>query len=58
VPKLILPSLSREQVHFLIDTVPNARDKAIIAIFTESGLRVSELASIKLADIDWEGHTR
>jgi site-specific recombinase XerD len=57
VPKLILPSLSRDQVYFLIDTVPNTRDKAIIALFTESGLRVSELASIRLADIDWDSHT-
>ena len=52
--KLILPSLNREQVSELLDKVDNVRDKAIIALFTESGLRLSELASIKPQDIDWE----
>jgi len=52
--KLILPSLTREQVSYLIDKVDNARDKAIISLFTESGLRLSELANIKPRDIDWE----
>ncbi|HEY77977.1 MAG TPA: tyrosine-type recombinase/integrase [Dehalococcoidia bacterium] len=56
-PQLILPSLSSEQVKRLIDTCPNLRDKAIIALFTESGLRLSELANIKPYDIDWEAHT-
>lgn len=55
--KLILPSLTREQVITLIYTVDNVRDKAIIALFTESGLRLSELTSIKLQDIDWDNHT-
>ena len=32
----------------------NVRDKAIIALFTESGFRLTELANIKLRDIDWE----
>ena len=57
VPKLILPSLNKDQVRFLIDTVPNIRDKAIISLFTESGLRLSELAGIKLVDMDWESCT-
>ncbi len=55
--KLILPSLTREQVSCLLDKVDKARDKAIIAMFTESGLRLSELVSIKPQDIDWEGGT-
>jgi len=37
--------------------VNNVRDKAIIALFTESGLRLTELANIKLRDIDWEMRT-
>jgi len=52
--KLMLPSLTREQVSDLLDKVDNARDKAIISLFTESGLRLSELANIKLRDIEWE----
>ena len=52
VGKLILPSLDEEQVRLLIDAVDNARDKAIISLFTESGLRLTELTNIKLGDID------
>lgn len=55
--KLILPSLTREQVLALLDVVDNVRDKAIIALFTESGLRLSELASIKPGNIDWASRT-
>ncbi len=53
--KPILPALTREQVLSLIASVANTRDKAIIALFAESGLRLSELANIKAQDIDWEG---
>jgi len=55
--KLILPSLDREQVTSLIDRADNLRDKAIIALFTESGLRLSELARIQPVDIDWQLRT-
>jgi integrase len=55
--KLILPSLTREQVSSLIDEVDNDRDRAIIAMFTESGLRLTELVNIKPQDIDWETGT-
>jgi site-specific recombinase XerD len=57
IPELILPSLTMEQVMTLIDACPNIRDKTIIALFTESGLRKSELTNIKLADIDWQNRT-
>ena len=53
-PQLILPSLTAEQVMRLIDTCPNHRDKVIIALFTDSGLRLSELTNIKPSDIDWQ----
>ena len=56
-PRLILPSLTKEQVEFLIDQVTCVRDKAIIALFTESGLRLSELANIKKHDIEWRNNT-
>ena len=52
--KLILPSLTKEQVGLLLDRVDNVRDKAIIALFTESGLRLSELSNIMQSDIDWQ----
>jgi len=40
-PKLILPSLSKEQVQVLIEQAHCMRDKATISLFTESGLRLS-----------------
>jgi integrase len=55
--KLILPSLTREQVLTILDALDNVRDKAIVALFTESGLRLSELAGIKPDDIDWTNRT-
>jgi len=54
VPNLILPSLTGEQVLALIDTCSNFRDKAIVAMFTENGLRLSELVNIQPSDIDWQ----
>jgi site-specific recombinase XerD len=57
LPKLILPSLTREQVLTLLDTLDNFRDKAIVSLFTESGLRLSELAGIKLDGINWANRT-
>jgi len=56
-PKLILPALSKEQVELLINKAINARDKAIIALFCESGLRLSELTQIQPKDIDWQTRT-
>jgi site-specific recombinase XerD len=57
VGKLILPSLTTDQVLYLINTADNVRTKAIIAVLTESGLRLSELAGIKLQNINWENRT-
>jgi site-specific recombinase XerD len=56
-PKLILPALSKGQVELLINKAINTRDKAIIALFCESGLRLSELTHIKPKDIDWLART-
>ena len=38
----------------LLDRANCLRDKAIISLFTESGLRLSELSNIKLEDINWD----
>jgi integrase/recombinase XerD len=57
IGKLILPSLSNEEVYKLLSVVDNTRDKAMISLFTESGLRLSELAHIKPLDIDWKSRT-
>ncbi len=55
--KPILPSLEKEQVFYLIDKVSSVRDEAIISLFTESGLRLSELANIKPEHINWASRT-
>ncbi|MFC2066273.1 tyrosine-type recombinase/integrase [Chloroflexota bacterium] len=54
VERRILPSLSAKQVECLIEYAQSTRGKAIIALFTESGLRLSELTNIKSYDIDWD----
>ncbi len=38
--KPIFPTLEKEQVLFLIEKASSTRDKAVIALFTESGLRL------------------
>ena len=53
--KPMMPTLDETQVKKLIDSVDCIRDKAIIALFVESGLRLSELANIKPGDINYEG---
>jgi integrase/recombinase XerC len=54
VGKKILPSLTSEQVEYLIEQAGCIRDKAIISLFVDSGLRLSELASINPHNIDWD----
>jgi site-specific recombinase XerD len=49
----ILPSLTVKQVEHLIKVADNLRDKCIISLFADSGMRLSELASIKASDIEW-----
>ena len=41
----------------LIELADNTRDKAIIALFTESGLRLTELTNIMPNDIEWSNRT-
>ena len=55
--KPILPTLEQSEVLSLIDKAHSIRDKAIIALFVESGLRLSELANIRPQDINWERRT-
>lgn len=51
VPKKILPTLTKEQIMILINSARKIRDKAIISLFAESGLRLSELTNIDREDI-------
>ena len=54
VEKMILPSLTPEQLDYLIEQADTIRDKAIISLFADSGLRLSELANINPHNIDWQ----
>ena len=54
VEKMILPSLTPEQLEHLIEQADTIRDKAIISLFADSGLRLSELANINPHNIDWQ----
>jgi integrase/recombinase XerD len=55
--KPMMPSLAKDQVEELLQSAGNPRDKAVIALFTESGLRLSELANVRAKDVDWKNHT-
>ena len=50
--KPILSALERQQVLYFINRADHVRDKAIIALFAESGLRLSELVDITFDRID------
>ncbi len=54
--KKILPSLTPEQVEYIISQAGQVRDKAIVSLFNDSGLRLKELADINPLDIDWARH--
>ena len=55
--RVILPSLTPEQVDYLIANAKNVRDKAIISLFADSGIRLNELLHIKEGDIDLDSMT-
>jgi integrase/recombinase XerC len=60
VPKIksrVLPSLTEDEVHYLIGEADSARDRAIISLFADSGMRLSELTNVKTKDIDWDSRT-
>ncbi|MFC1905682.1 tyrosine-type recombinase/integrase, partial [Chloroflexota bacterium] len=64
VPKSLPPAPSLEQVQFLFSYIDShfepksaLRNKTIIAVLIESGLRLTELASVTYPNIDWQEHT-
>jgi len=57
MPRRVLPSLTKQEVCMVVDKAGNVRDKAIVSLFAESGLRLTELADITLKDIDWGNRT-
>jgi len=49
-----MPSLTQEQLEHVIEQAVCTRDKAIISLFADTGLRLAELANINIDDIDWQ----
>lgn len=61
VGKRMVRTLSREQISLILDTCDRSRfiglrNYTIILILFDTGLRVSELASLLLSDIDWHSN--
>jgi integrase len=54
VEKRILPSPTANQVDTLIDASSNLRDRCIVSLLADSGMRSSEVLSFQTSDIDWE----
>ncbi len=57
ISKPIRATVRQEQVVQLLSEAKNVRDKAIISLLIDSGLRLNELARIKSQDIDFEKQT-
>ncbi|MFC2024708.1 tyrosine-type recombinase/integrase, partial [Chloroflexota bacterium] len=55
--KKMMPSVALEQMAFLVNEVNNLRDKAIISLLFDSGMRLTELSNIKPVDINWDSQT-
>ena len=53
----MLPSLTIGQVEYLISQAETTRDKAIISLLADSGIRLGELLGIKEEDIDFASCT-
>lgn len=56
-PKRMRKPLTEEQVEILRDAEISKRDRAILEFFLASGCRVSEVANIKISDIDFVNKT-
>ena len=52
IAKKILPSITEEQLDILLKAAENQRDKCIVSLLFDSGLRLSELCAIKPTDMD------
>ena len=46
------PTLTSDDIHAILASTNNARDKAIIATLASTGMRISELINIKMTDIE------
>jgi len=51
-PKKIIQTFSQEQLRQLLRAARSTRDKAILALFIDTGIRVTELGSLRIQDIE------
>ena len=49
-----MPSVTEEQVEYLVSKADNLRDKCILRLLFDSGMRLTELTNIKANDINWD----
>ena len=54
VPKPLRQSLSLNNLTKLVNKSSNPRDKLIVSLLADTGLRLSELANIEMTDIDFQ----
>lgn len=56
-PRTVKMPLTDRQVRELVNGFRTNRDRAIVALMWAAGLRVGEVLSLRLRDIDWENNT-
>ncbi|MFC2034441.1 tyrosine-type recombinase/integrase, partial [Chloroflexota bacterium] len=57
IQKKLLPAISKEQLDILVNHVLTNRDRVILNLLWYSGMRLSEVASVKAKDFNWEEGT-
>jgi site-specific recombinase XerD len=57
VEKRILPSVTDQQVEQLIGAADNVRDRCMVSLLADSGIRLSELCGVTRDDISWDSRT-
>jgi len=50
-PRRLLDVLSRDEIQALEDVAPNERDKLIVRVLADTGIRVGELIGLRLSDL-------
>ncbi|MFC1912605.1 tyrosine-type recombinase/integrase [Chloroflexota bacterium] len=55
--KKLLPAITEEQVLLLLNSTDNLRDRCIVSLLFDSGLRLSEVCAIKSRNINWSINT-
>ena len=55
--KKLLPAISKEQLSLLVNHALTDRDRVTLNLLWYSGMRVSEIASVKDKDFNWEEGT-